>query len=77
MKLTIPSHLHNYFWGDNVEELDWDLHKKYIIQTVLDKGNSDAIHWLFTHTNKEEINSLLPSLKLQPKSSNFWQIYLS
>lgn len=77
MKLKIPSHLHIYFWGDDLDELDWSLHKKYIIQTLLDKGNSDALNWLFKQTDKRELNTLLPSLKLQPKSDNFWRIYLS
>jgi hypothetical protein len=77
MKTQFPTQLHSYFWGDNLAELDWYKHKKYIIQTLLDKGNSDALKWLFKNTSREELKNLLPQLKLQPKSSNFWEIYLS
>ncbi len=77
MKLQIPTQLEAYFWGDNLDELDWSKHKKYIIQTLLDKGNTEALNWLFKQTNRVELQNLLPQLKLQPKSSNFWRIYLS
>ena len=66
-----------YFWGDALRELNWGDHQKYIIQTLLEKGNEDAIHWLFKMTNRSEIKQLLPELKLSPKSANFWKIYLA
>ncbi len=77
IKLQIPTQLQVYFWGDDLGELDWSIHKKYIIQTLLEKGNIDALSWLFKQTNRAELQNLLPLLKLQPKSSNFWRIYLS
>ncbi len=77
MKVQIPSQVQVYFWGDNLHELDWSLHKKYIVQTLLEKGDGTALNWLFQYTTKDELRILLPDLKLQPRSSNFWQIYLS
>lgn len=77
MKSQIPAQIQTYFWGDNLEELDWSQHKKYIIQTLLDKGDTDALNWLFKQTSKAKLQNILPSLKLRPKSSNFWRIYLS
>lgn len=77
MKDTFPAQIKKYFWGDNLEELTLEKNKKYIIQTLLDKGDSEALRWLFSKVNRDEIQQLLPSLRLQSKSANFWQLYLS
>ena len=77
MNNKFPSQIKKYFWGDNLAGLDWTKHKKYIIQTLLDKGDEEAVKWLFTKVNRNEIQKLLPTLKLRSKSANFWQLYLS
>lgn len=77
MSDQLPATIHQYFWGDNLDELSWQKHKKYIIQTLLDKGDVSALKWLFQQTNKQEITQMISSLKLSPKSNNFWQLYLS
>jgi len=77
MKLSFPDQIKKYFWGDNLDQLNWSEHKKYIVQTLLDNGNTDALQWLFQQISRAEVKTLLASLKLQPKSSNFWRIYLS
>jgi len=77
MSHSLSNQAQRYFWGDDLNELQWPKHKKYIIQTLLDKGNKQALQWLFTKTSRSEIKDLLPSLKLTPKSDNFWRIYLS
>ncbi|MGA2910827.1 MAG: hypothetical protein ABSE04_03470 [Candidatus Microgenomates bacterium] len=77
MVQPLPNQAKQYFWGDNLNELEWPKYKKYIIQTLLDKSDIASVHWLFTKVSKREIQALLPSLKLQSKSSNFWKVYLS
>jgi len=77
MSDSLPDQAKKYFWGDNLEELKWPTHKNYIMQTLLDKGDVEALHWLFTKVSRSEVQKLLPSLKLQSKSDNFWRIYLS
>jgi hypothetical protein len=77
MPTLLPSQVQQYFWGDDLHELSWQKHKKYIVQTLLDKGNEQSLKWLFTQTTHDEVKQLLPSLKLTPKSDNFWRIYLS
>jgi len=74
---NIPDYVKKYFWGDDLSDLSWEKHKKYIIQTLLDKGDLASCRWLFTQVSKNEVQKLLPELHLQPKSSNFWKIYLS
>jgi hypothetical protein len=75
--VVIPVSITKYFWGDNLSQLSWSNHKKYIVETLLEKGDKKAISWLFKKVNKSELKSMLPSLKLGKKSSNFWDIYLS
>lgn len=77
MKSLLPVEITKYFWGDDLTQLSWENHQKYITQTLLEKGNQDSISWLFSKINKQNILEQLPELKLSPKSKNFWKIYLS
>ncbi|PIY79468.1 MAG: hypothetical protein COY81_02470 [Candidatus Pacebacteria bacterium CG_4_10_14_0_8_um_filter_43_12] len=77
MAKTLPADLEKYFWGDDLSELSWPVHKKYIVQTLLNKADLDGLKWLFGVSSREEIKQMLPSLKLDKKSRNFWQVYLS
>jgi hypothetical protein len=75
--MNLPTSLEKYFWGDNLSDIKWPNHRKYIIQTLLERGNSRAIEWLFDNVSKVQIMQMLPKLRLSQKSSNFWKMYLS
>ena len=77
MKMNLPITLKKYFWGDNLDDLKWPNRKKYIVQTLLEKGNIGAIRWLFNHISKAQIMGMLPELRLSRKSLDFWKTYLS
>lgn len=77
MNTDIPSYVTQYFWGDDLTQLGLQKNTKYISQTLLEMGNTDALHWLFTHRDKKAIKEELPTLRLSEKSANFWNIYLS
>ena len=77
MSIQLPVRAQMYFWGDDLGKLNWVDHKNYIVQTLLEKGDLEAVKWLFGNIDRTELKGLLPVLKLQPKSRNFWQIYLS
>ena len=77
MKTSLPKTLNKYFWGDNLDELNWQDHQKYITKTLLEKGDVDAVKWLLNTVNKQTLLKQLPELKLSAKSNNFWQIYLA
>lgn len=77
MGVVLPSRVKKYFWGDNLDQLNWRQHKQYISQTLLDKGDVESISWLFNKIDLDQIKEMLPSLKLSPKSLNFWKLYLS
>ena len=73
----LPSYVTKYFWGDDLKELSWKKHRKYVTKTILNKGDKKAAGWLFGQMNKLSLKRILPSLKLDKKSANFWKIYLS
>jgi len=75
-KQNYPDYIARYFWGDNLEELDFDKHHTYMVQTILDRGDSKSVKWLFNLTGRENIKQLLPKLKMSKKSTNFWSNYL-
>jgi len=77
MKQTIPAFIARYFWGDNLKELSWERHKDYITKTLLEKGDRRALVWLFKRANKVQLKAFSEQNKLDPKSRNFWQLYLS
>ncbi len=74
--MRLPRILYKYFWGDNLTELAWPIHRKYIIQTLLEKGNTHAIKWLLDIVSQKELYSILNTLRLSKKSYNFWKQYL-
>lgn len=77
MTQTIPKSVQKFFWGDSLSDLSWPKNKKYITQTLLEKGNSLAVKWLFTIVSRDEVRQMIPTLRLSKKSSNFWSMYLS
>ena len=74
---SIPRQVKKYFWGDDLDQLNWTDHKQYIVQTLLNKGDEKAISWLLQKTDLNEIRQMISQLKLDAKSHNFWKTYLS
>lgn len=77
MVSTLPKYLHQYFWGDRLGELNLNDHRRYITQTILEKGDRQAASWLLKITGKSALKEQLKTLSLTPRSANFWQLYLS
>lgn len=66
-----------YFWGDNLQQLNLKKNKDYIAKTLLEKGDKNAIRWLFDHVNKEDLKKIIRKPRMEAKSKNFWNTYLS
>jgi len=75
-KSSYPSYITRYFWGDNLSELNFESHRKYMTETLLNIGDIKSIKWLLHLINRKSIKDLLPTLKMSKKSRNFWQNYL-
>ena len=74
---NLPKEVLKFFWGDKPEELDWEKHKVYISKTILGKGDVLAIKWLLKKADKKYLRNIVETKRLDPKSKNFWSIYLS
>lgn len=74
---TLPDYVTKYFWGDDLDELSWEKHQKYVTETILNRGNTEAVNWLFGKVEKKRLASELSIYRLNPKSANFWKVYLA
>lgn len=73
----IPKYVQKYFWGDDLSDLNWETHKDYIAKTLLERGDRESLRWLFEKTDDDYLLSVAKHNKIDPKSKNFWNIYLS
>ena len=73
----LPQSVLKYFWGDKLEELSWEKHKNYISKTLLEKGDKEAVAWLLKKVDKDYLKDIVAIKKIDAKSENFWNIYLS
>lgn len=77
MKSSLPKFVTKYFWGDDLSELSWEKHRKYITKTLLEKGDRKGTSWLIRIIGKQKLADQIASLKLSSKSAGFWKLYLS
>lgn len=72
----LPRGIIKYFWGDELDGLDWEIHRDYIAKTILEKGDRESVRWLIGKAGKDYLKQVVKEKKLDPKSKNFWNIYL-
>jgi len=66
-----------YFWEIDLEKLDVQQYKQYIIERILDIGDEQAIVWLQETFSKEDIKEVLRrSRRLSSRSLNYWRLVL-
>lgn len=75
--MTLPDYVTKYFWGDDLSDLSWEKHQKYIVQTILNKGDGKAAGWLLDTLDKNTLKASLNNYKLDKRSANFWKFYLA
>ncbi len=74
----IQETLKPFFWETDLEKVDIQLHKTYVIERILELGDKPAVEWLFSTYTLSEIKEILKkSRKISPKSRNYWDIILS
>ena len=77
MNKPLPKGIKKYFWGDDLKELDWENNRDYITKTLLEKGDSEAIRWLLKEVDSKYLKKIVEEKKLDPKSENYWRLYLT
>ena len=74
----IPKEIRRYFWDTDPAALHEDTHKTYIIERILDLGDTQAVRWLWRTYSKDDLReALAQSKRISPKSATFWNLILS
>lgn len=73
--VKMPKFVTKLFWGDDLKSLSYSKHKRYISQSIMQKGNLKAAGWLLKKESKKMLKKNL-SPKMDKKSLNFWKLYL-
>jgi hypothetical protein len=77
-KVKEKEYFKKYFWDVDIEKLDIDNHKFYIIERLLNFGNEKTLIWLFRNYTKEEIKEVVKkSRSLTIKTARCWQNYFN
>ncbi len=74
----IPKHLYWLFWDTDPQKIEISTFSKYIIERILELGNSQAFQWLqLVYPSKKIIEILYTSRSLSEKTKTFWKIWFS
>ena len=72
-RTQLPEFLKPCFWDITFEDLKLEKSRYFILERVLDRGNTQAIKWALSIFSKDEIRDvLLTSRDLSGKTANFW-----
>lgn len=72
-----PLQNQSLFWGVNLDKLDLDKNKEFIISRILENGTKEDIDWLRTNFTDTEIKDIVIKSKLiSRKTAYFWKIIL-
>jgi len=75
---VISSKLQPLFPSSNIQDLDNQRDKGYIIQTLLKNSTLDGWKWMLeTYTNEDISEVLKTSRQLTPKETYFWSYFLN
>jgi len=73
---TIPERFRFIFWDTRLSNIHIKRNARYIIERVLEFGNTDALNWLQKVYTVHNIISVLSLSKvISGKSKNFWTIW--
>lgn len=69
----LPQRMERYFWEVDVDRMDLEKHKNYVIERVLDWGKTDDVKWLLARYGKEGIKEALRQRRgLSRSTAVFW-----
>ncbi|MDQ3021814.1 MAG: hypothetical protein M3R36_14770 [Bacteroidota bacterium] len=65
------------FWDIDIDNLDYENHKRYTIERILQYGLTEHINWMLEHFDKEDIaEAVKKSRSIDRKTANYWSIHL-
>jgi hypothetical protein len=67
-----------FFWDTEIEKIDIQKNRDYVIERILEVGDGAAVRWLFAMYPLEDIKRTLASSRtLSRKSRNYWELVLN
>lgn len=64
------------FWDIDINNLDFENHKKYTIERILQFGRSEHVNWMLkTFSDENIIDAVKSSKNIDRKTANFWSIH--
>jgi hypothetical protein len=77
MMTTVPGKFKSLFWDTDISRIDIRKHKTYVIERILEYGDTDPVRWMSEFCLLGEILDVLNSSRaLSQKSANFWRLVL-
>jgi len=71
-------HAQKYFWDVDIKTLDPEKKPLFVIQRLLDKGDTESVSWVLRHFDKETIKKSFTTLRdFNPKVGYFWKLFLN
>lgn len=74
-EIIIPREFKKYFWDVDFDELNFQKHRNYILERMLNFGAFDSFNWIFKTFNNNEVENLLDKkgkYSLSRNSFLFW-----
>ena len=72
----IPEHILKYLWDVDKKKLDKEKHANFIIEKILEYGDTKALRWIEKNYKKDQIVKVLnKSKRISPKTGNFYASY--
>ena len=63
----------NLFWDISLDSIDLEVHKRFIIERILENGTSDSVNDMFDiYTKKNIIEIILDSRRISRRTRCFW-----
>jgi hypothetical protein len=73
----IPVNFEKYLWGCDFNSLNFEKHKIFVTERILNFGNMESVKWVTDLINgKELLNLVRNSKNLDAKTKNYWEIIL-
>jgi len=72
----IPEAFIPFFWDVHIEQLEPAVHRRFIIERLLNEGDHHTLQWLFsTYTQDDILQTVRSSRNLSRKTARYWQLY--
>lgn len=74
--MVMPLFIKNLFWEYDTNTFDYNNHKRFIVERILEKGNKNSLSWLFKAYSINDIKNIVEtSSNLSNPTKNFWSIF--